>query len=420
MKEQKSFKLSTLLVLTFMLTALFSISVFAEEVVVPSKVEGLKQTKATETTVSVEWDASLMSGVKYEVYLTDGLNIYPQGTTSSPSYYIGPLSGGKSYYVFVRAYVSVRNEETNQFENVYGEPSRILEVVTRPGYKTTITQTNATASAISLKWNPVAGADGYKIYITTSNLNSAKYLGMVRNAAATIQKLSASGSYTVYVFPVRINEDGFVAESNFGYSYAYGLKTLPAKINQLEITRYWENSKKVVAEWTEVNADGYEIQLYTYNGKKPVKKFTSRSNYVYLTNVKQTSFYKFRVRPYVMIGVTKKYGSWSAYKEFAQPVKFSAKSGALKSKSISVKWTKMKGAKNYTIYMSTNEKGGYKKVTTTKKTSYKVKKFKKKALKYNKNYYFYVVANKKSGKKTIKSPFVNYIRYRITKTYTFR
>ncbi len=120
-----------------------------------------------------------------------------------------------------------------------------------------------------------------------------------------------------------------------------------------------------------------------------------------------------------MIGVAKKYGSWSAYKEFAQPVKYTTKSGKLKGKVIPLSWKKVKGAKNYTVYMSTNEKSGYKKITTTKKTSFKVKKFKKKALKYNKNYYFRIVANRKSGKKTIKSC-ESYVGYKIYKTYSFR
>ena len=74
-----------------------------------------------------------------------------------------------------------------------------------------------------------------------------------------------------------------------------------------------------------------------------------------------------------------------------------------KGKALRVSWGKNKNATNYTIYGSTNRKGKFKKIATTKKTFYVVKKVGKSKIKKNKNYYFYVKANRKQGKKTIKS-----------------
>ena len=51
-------------------------------------------------------------------------------------------------------------------------------------------------------------------------------------------------------------------------------------------------------------------------------------------------------------------------------------------------WTKVPGAKNYTVYRATKEGGKFKKVATTKKAAYTVKN-----LKTYKDYYFYVKAN---------------------------
>ena len=56
-----------------------------------------------------------------------------------------------------------------------------------------------------------------------------------------------------------------------------------------------------------------------------------------------------------------------------------------------ISWSKVIGADGYQIYYSTSEKGGYKKLTTTSKTSYK-----KTKLKSGAKYYFKVRAYKKT------------------------
>ena len=72
-------------------------------------------------------------------------------------------------------------------------------------------------------------------------------------------------------------------------------------------------------------------------------------------------------------------------------------------KTLTASWKKVAGATSYTVYVSTKQKSGYKKVTTTKKESYKITKYGKKKLSSNKKYYVYVVANTKVGKTTYKS-----------------
>lgn len=421
MKREKSFKLSSLLILTFILTALFSVSVFAAELETPAKVTGLKQTDASKNGFDIAWDASIVAGAKYEVYLSaDGKNwgTEPYTTVYNPKATIYSLSAGHTYYVAVRAFTS-KWSSANGDEYAYGELSDVIDVVTRTDYDFTITQTDAKANSVSLKWNAVSGAMGYRVCIAVSGTSSYKDLGFARSNTTVISGLSPSAKYTINIYPVRVSSKGYIAEYKYGYSSIYSVKTAPAKIKQLEITNYETIGNSARAEWTDVNADGYEVQLYTYNSKKPVKKETRTWSYVYFNSLKQT-FYKFRVRPYVTIGTVKKYGSWSSYKEFAPPVKYTTKSGTLKTKKvIPLSWKKVKGAKNYTVYMSTKQNSGFKKIATVKKNSCKVSKYKKKALKYGKNYYFRVVANRKSGKKTIKS-IASIAGYSIIKKYSFK
>jgi hypothetical protein len=65
---------------------------------------------------------------------------------------------------------------------------------------------------------------------------------------------------------------------------------------------------------------------------------------------------------------------------------------------------------SYTIYISKSEKSGYKKVETvsSKKTSYTVSKYNKKALKKGTTYYIKIVPNAKIGKKTRSSEVYQY------------
>ena len=75
-------------------------------------------------------------------------------------------------------------------------------------------------------------------------------------------------------------------------------------------------------------------------------------------------------------------------------------------KKITVKWKKIKGATSYTIYASTKQNSGFKKIKTIsakKKSSYTFKKIGKKKLKKKKRYYVRVAYNTKVGKKTVKS-----------------
>lgn len=87
------------------------------------------------------------------------------------------------------------------------------------------------------------------------------------------------------------------------------------------------------------------------------------------------------------------------------------------SSRVKINFKKVKGAKSYTIYLASNKTGKYKKVGTTKKTSYVINKnFKK-----YKYYYVYVQANgvKINGKKyNSTKPALKYSNYYSFEIYT--
>ena len=77
-----------------------------------------------------------------------------------------------------------------------------------------------------------------------------------------------------------------------------------------------------------------------------------------------------------------------AYAASAKPAKVTIKKATpVSTTSFKVTWKKAKSAKKYQVYVSTKKNKGFKKVVTTSKTSYTVKKLNKKALKVGKKYY---------------------------------
>ena len=205
----------------------------------------------------------------------------------------------------------------------------------------------------------------------------------------------------IYVYPVRSSGSYNAAPSYSKGIYDFNLKLVPTKVQNVHFTYYWSSLKEVVMEFDKtVYSDGYVYELYNYKNKK-ISSGTASSSSTYLKNITTTQFYKVRVRSYVTVNNKTIYGEWSDYKMFGQQPKVNIKKSG---KGVKLSWKKVKGAKSYTVYMSTKQKSGYKKIKTLKKNSLKVTKFKNKKLKKNKKYYVYVVANTKFGKTTVKTP----------------
>lgn len=97
--------------------------------------------------------------------------------------------------------------------------------------------------------------------------------------------------------------------------------------------------------------------------------------------------------------------------------KLNASKSKIKKNSITIKWSKVKNAKSYTVYI--RKKGGKKwtkvKKVSAKKTSYKITKYKGKKINvYKQDYEVTVMATAKIGGKTYNSPKTSYLR-----TYTY-
>ena len=117
----------------------------------------------------------------------------------------------------------------------------------------------------------------------------------------------------------------------------------------------------------------------------------------------------------------KKPGAWSDdcwFAKYPDKVKPTLV-GWTASDGVKISWQKMTGAKSYTVYFSKSPNTGWKKVGTTKKTSFIVKRFNGSALTTYVDYYYKVVATKKVKKKSINSDNRFYGRFRIETKYSW-
>lgn len=358
-------------------------------------VQNVHQTKATGRYVEIAWDR-LGNGYKYEVYTSVNNKTFTKNSavaSVSTNATITGLTSGTSYFVKVRA-VSTKGVAVAE--------SKVIEVTTAPAEidQTSVTQTAATDHSVTLSWTPVMGTTGYEIY------RNDVLVATTMDATVEIQGVSCDESVgKIYIYPVR-NIPGYQTKAS--YAYYLSAKAQPRKMAKPKATNFYPNSKAVyVSTAMQKEADGIDYVLqYEKKSKKKTKTVTKtgtqRTKVIGLKKMKQGTFYRIKVRSYTTVNGVNIYGEWSDYTYFAQPLVLKNKRLG-RSATFKISWKKVTGAKNYTVYMSEKEKGKFKKIATTKKTSQVVKKYKKKGLKLRKKYYVYVVANKKVGKKTVHS-----------------
>ncbi|MCR5835839.1 MAG: fibronectin type III domain-containing protein [Lachnospiraceae bacterium] len=392
----KRIKGLVILMATMIAVLMFGSVAFAGTYQEPGKVEELKQTKASDYSVSFEWKTCASTG--YEIsYSIDGGNnwVVKDSATTDYNGYINGLSAGVRVLVRVRAF---NNDYVTMYKDtrVYGPYSDPVEMVTETADMGTISEIDATTSSVTLSWASVTNAMQYRIASYNYTSGTETTIATVKDTTTVIANLEAANRYNYYfrIYPQIISNAGFVAEGS--YKTFSGVTLVTGKITDLTYT----NSLGWLEWTTPAGSEGYELEVY--NGKKLYKKYTGTSNYETLSNIKSNVFYKARIRTYVTVAGNKKYSEWSNTTYFANQVDLKLK--RVSSKKIRLSWKKVKGAKNYTIYASTNSRTGFKKIATTKKTKYVATKIKKKAINLKKKpAFFYVVANTKAEGKKWKS-----------------
>lgn len=252
-------------------------------------------------------------------------------------------------------------------------------------------QTTATTTSISLSWDAFPGATQYKVEICP--VSSSEYMDVTFTQSTAIK---ITGLKTNTKYDVRVAA-GSITDSYWTYTYLYNCKTLPGKVAFAGQRSYPQTQKYSLAfkyYGSVGSVDGYQV---TYTNMKTKGSKTINANKSSCTlPLKRGTFYKVTVKGYATINGTKKFGASRTLYLAQQPVL--SKKSYTKS-SMTVKWPKVTGTSNYTVYVSSKSNSGYKKVKTTTGTTYTHKN-----MKVGKTYYIYVKANRKAGGSTYSTP----------------
>lgn len=154
---------------------------------------------------------------------------------------------------------------------------------------------------------------------------------------------------------------------------------------------------------------GYEVTITTLKGAN-IAVLDSSNDYgfyenspnagncavIYSNSKFKSQGFKFKVRSFVYDANQQKvYSAYSSEKTIIP--RPTIKSKKIINHKVKITWGKVKGAKSYTIYLSSNDGKSFKKIGTAKKTNYTISK----KLQRYKDYWVYVQANgvKYKGKK---------------------
>lgn len=280
-------------------------------VTLPEQVKNVTA-KAGKDNVALQWDA--VSGA-------DGYRIfqYDEGTqqyvklvdvkSDTTGYTVENLAANTEYKYKICAY-----KQMNAV-NYWGEYS--AEVITKTQAKTLdkvqgLTVETVSSTSLELSWDPVEGADGYRIYRLNTATGKYEKIKTVKGEDTVLYKNSGLLSATKYTYKVRAYATADGTTIYGAYSSATSAETKPAQVKGLKLTT---KRSSITLKWTkQSNVTGY--QIYRYNastGKyEKIKTIKGTSTATYTNKgLKKGKTYKYKVRAYKTSGTKKIYGSFS-------------------------------------------------------------------------------------------------------------
>ena len=339
--------------------------------------ENVKMSKNTASSVTLKWDDA-GDAEKYRVYrynASTGKYAY-LATVADTTYTDSNLQAGSDYQYKVRCMWTIGGS------NYYGTYSSVLSATTLPAQVGNVSVDGQRTTSISLSWDSVSGASGYRIYRYNSDSDSYE---TVDNVGADVNSYEVSGLSTAseYLFKVRAYKTSG-SETYWGdFSAEAAGVTKPGKVTTLSIES--AGSTSIELTWKKVaRATGYQLYRLDKETGKYVKIATIKGN----ANVTYTDAelsaaheYSYKVRAYKTYNGKNYYGSFSAVKAQAtKPGKVQKLKLTTKSSSVTLKWEKAAHVTGYQIYRLNEKTKKYEKIATVKgesKVTYTNKSLKK-------------------------------------------
>lgn len=258
--------------------------------------------------VKLSWSETADDVTGYRVYRYDPEQekyVYLK-STKNRSYTDENVSSGKTYQYKVRCYWTIGGT------NYYGNYSSVVSVTTPPAKVSGVSTAVRSSTYLTLSWDKVSGASGYRIYKYNTSSKSYEKVTTISKGSTVSYKITGLTVATEYQFKVRAYKKTDTGTLWGSSSSAYKDCTKPAQTKNLKAAT---KTSAVTLTWSKVaRAGGYRIYRYNSKTKKYEKIATVKGNKTFSyknTKLKKGSTMKYKVRAYKTYNGTNYYGAYS-------------------------------------------------------------------------------------------------------------
>lgn len=171
------------------------------------------------SSIQIKWN-KIAGAYGYQIYRYDAVTkkyslVKTITSGSTTSYTNTGLKTGRKYTYKVRAYRTINNS-TKSYSS-YSSTKYATPYLTKP-----TVSLKASKRAITVKWNKIAGASGYKIYRSTKKSSGYKLVKTVKSGSTVYwknSKLTRNKRYYYKVKAYRIVDKKYVYSSSSSYKY---------------------------------------------------------------------------------------------------------------------------------------------------------------------------------------------------------
>ena len=349
------------------------------------------QASGAGNTVKLSWD-SVEGATGYEVEVQDPTTgeYTLLGTARETSYLHESLEYDASYIYRVRA-VRQRQRDMAAYSVYTGSVEARTEVPVLEGVSLTVA--SAAWNQIQLAWQAADASAGYEIERKADNGTYVKIADIQAGTASYMDTVEPGVLYTYRIRPVK------QLGSQMFYGDYSGEQSVQTALNAPAAGGVsTSDMQSLSVSWNAVEgANGYEVYRSASSGSgyTLVANLSGGEVQYRDTGLAIENTYYYQVRAYRTAAGKTVYSGYSA--EMSGTVKLSQVTGLhvqmTKYNTLQLSWNASGDAKTYEVYYSTAPDSGYKKVKTTKSTTYKFTK-----AKCGQTYYFKIRTYEKIGK----------------------
>lgn len=278
-------------------------------IIIPSKLEGLKISGKTASSIKISWTASpKVDG--YYIYRSRSANSGYSliKTQTATSFTDKDLQSGRYYYYRVCAYKKINGKVyTGAYSSVKEKTNG--DIVNKPA---SLKVSKESTSSLKLTWKVTSKANGYIIYRSTKKDSGFKAIKTIKTPYTTYftdKKLSKGKTYYYKVVAYRT----FSGETGVGEPATITAATKPSAPSIKSVSALSGKKAKTTVKKLS-GADGYSISISTSKTKGFKTVYTGSKTTYTKTKLKAKKTYYVKVRAYKLSGGKKIYGSYSKIK----------------------------------------------------------------------------------------------------------